>query len=139
MIIDKNREVVNEIHNACEWGAFNKAHEVLDRYVSRIHAESAEQERKEAAERAVKFVDQFDEDAQDGDFWTSADLQNVILNSSVKEGKTDSEKLSIAVKALEVIRDNALNPAHTMTKFGLEQVTDANRAISDRALKEIQG
>ena len=62
-----------------------------------------------------------------------------VLNTIVKEGKTDAEKLDIAVKALEVIRDNALNPAHTMTKLGLEQVTDANRAISDRALKEIQG
>ena len=69
----------------------------------------------------------------------------ILGDSVIKENLTTdhipdiSEKLAIAVNALEVIRDNALNPAHTMTKFGLEQVTDANRAISDRALKEIQG
>lgn len=32
--------------------------------------------------------------------------------------------------AFEVIRDNTLNPAHTMTKLGLEEITDTNRNLS---------
>ena len=68
------------------------------------------------------------------------EFESAIRAESAEQAmKEAAEKLAIAVKALEVIRDNALNPAHTMTKLGLEQVTDANRAISDRALKEIQG
>lgn len=103
-----------------------------------IWKSSAEQARKEAAERAVAFVDNNLMGFADCDVGLLRDLRAAILGDS-ETVSTDTEKLAIAVKALEVIRDNALNPAHTMTTLGLEQVTDANRAISDRALKEIQG
>lgn len=103
-----------------------------------IWKSSAEQARKEAAERAVAFVDNNIMGFADCDVGLLRDLRAAILGDS-ETVSTDTEKLAIAVKALEVIRDNALNPAHTMTTLGLEQVTDANRAISDRALKEIQG
>ena len=61
------------------------------------------------------------------------------INQRLHAEKIIRETRDALKELLGEIRDNALNPAHTMTKFGLEQVTDANRAISDRALKEIQG
>ena len=102
MITDKDMEDAESVyHTSMQVYAGSIEDSALCEMVSRIRSESTDQARKDAADRAVKFVDQFDEDAQDGDFWTSADLRNVILNSTVNEGKTDSEKLAIAVKALE--------------------------------------
>ncbi len=34
-------------------------------------------------------------------------------------------------KALELIKENSLNPAHTMTKLGLEEVVECIRKITD--------
>ena len=51
---EKDRECVNAIHNACEWGSFTTADKVLSDYSARIRAESAQQARKEIAENMCK-------------------------------------------------------------------------------------
>ena len=38
--------------------------------------------------------------------------------------------------ALEVVRDNTLNPAHTMTMLGLEETTDANHRLASAILEK---
>ncbi len=44
------------------------------------------------------------------------------------------EDLSKAKRALQLIKDNCLNPAHTMTKLGLEDVVDCCRKIAVETL-----
>ena len=108
------------------------------RRISNIRAESADQARKEAVERVAYAWREHGEDI------TLRIIRDAILSTvnesfTVAPVSTDAEKLAVAVKALEVIRDNTLNPAYTMTKLGLEETTDANHALSTKALKEIQG
>ena len=47
--------------------------------------------------------------------------------------------LTKTVKALEVIKANSLNPAHTMTMLGLESVVDTNYKLSEQTLSDIKG
>jgi hypothetical protein len=94
MITDKDiseaRIIIDMVGgNSIQW------REVRD-IISRIRAESAEQARKEAADRLCDSC-HGKEDGMCGECPDRA----VILNSPVKEGKTDAEKLAIAVKALE--------------------------------------
>lgn len=97
-------------------GDSDKWREIRD-YIQRIRAESADQARKEAAERVASAWRVYEEDI------TLRILREAILGDSVAVS-TDSEKLSIAVKALEDI-DNAGNGSHCSI-------------IARDALKEIQ-
>ena len=38
--------------------------------------------------------------------------------------------------ALEIVRDNSLNPAHTMTKTGLEETIDCNYRLAVEVLEQ---
>ena len=58
---------------------------------------------------------------------TIATLENETL-------KDERDRYRIALK---IVKANSLNPEHTMTMLGLEEVTDANFSIAQQALKEV--
>lgn len=94
-----------------------------------IRAESAEQARKEAAERAVAFVDNNYNAFGEWDNVAFDNLRAAILGDSATVS-TDAEKLAIAVKALEEI----------LYRHGFEPGVAADCChIANTALKEIQG
>lgn len=132
MITDKYREELRELTRQIrstkmdvvffDYG-WNECAEIIMRYVDKRRAESAEQARKEAADRFCASC-HGKEDGMCGECPDRA----VILNSPVKEGKTDAEKLAIAVKALE---HASISIAKTDGDY------DALCVVRD-ALKEIQ-
>ena len=77
--------------------------ETIEQILYGIRSESAEQARKDAAERAVAFLKKewywFNDDTCYAD-----EVREAILGDSVTVS-SDSEKLAIAVKALEEIRE----------------------------------
>ena len=50
----------------------------------------------------------------------------------------ESDLLGECLEALEVVKSNSLNPAHTMTKLGLEECIDANHKIAKAILAKIK-
>ena len=52
----------------------------------------------------------------------------------VCENEKLQANLSIAVKAIEIMTEHSHNPAHTLTKIGLEEITDANYKIGNETL-----
>lgn len=139
MITDKDiseaRIIIDMVGgNSIQW------REVRD-IISRIRTESAEQARKEAAERAVGFVDQFDEDSQDGDFWTSADLRAAILGETVKEGKTSPDAFDMALRVLAFNPSvpNATGKLADMIEQYAEDYCAEKLAIAVKALEKISG
>lgn len=152
MITDKDMEATNKYVN--EIGAmfnddmhgFRSEMYIL---VSRIRTESAEQARKEAAERAVRFFDDFRicvppnkynmpqetlEQLRAAIIGDSVIKENLTTDhkydcaTSVTQEKTDAEKLAIAVKALEKINE----------RHSFADIVDDSYIISRDALKEIQ-
>jgi len=96
------------------------------------HAESADQARKEAADRAVewfKTVFCVPESAR------TKGLRAAIIGDSVTVS-TDSEKLAIAVKALEYVVSKGM-PSNVF-ESQYSRLQDACTTAGD-ALKEIQG
>ena len=155
MIIDKDREDAKEIlctlksiqakkscltqdelNLACLQRKIDRAHYLADK-IARIRQESADQARKEAAERVACAWREHGEDI------TLRMLRESILGDSAPVS-TDSEKLAIAVKALEEI--NTLGTysmffGRTTTGERIDSTTIINiYGIKARdALKEIQG
>ena len=39
--------------------------------------------------------------------------------------------------ALEIVKSNSLNPAHTMTKLGLQEVVDENYKLANKTLNAL--
>lgn len=111
---------------------------------SRIRAESADQARKEAAERVVAFIRTLNSESMD--LWSEYEdngLRTAILGDSVvKENLiTDhipdtGKKLAIAVKALEEIKKIGKAGPAFETHFSKLQYIGA---VTNDALKEIQG
>lgn len=97
-----------------------------------IWLRASEQARKEAAERAVRFFDDFRICVPPNKYnmpqETLEQLRSAILGDTVKEGKTDAEKLDIAVKALEYA---SISLAKTDGDYG-------TLCVVREALKEIQ-
>ena len=60
---------------------------------------------------------------------------NDMFRELTKKYEGDVKKLT---NALEIVRDNSLNPNHTMTVKGLEDVVDANYKIAVKALSEVK-
>lgn len=107
-------------------------------HISSIRAESAEQARKEAAERVRKVMN-----VSEGGSDTIDKICAAILGDSAAVS-TDSEKLAIAVKALEEIKTlgtHSTLSGRTTTGERIDSTTIINTyGIKARdALKEIQG
>ena len=94
-----------------------------------IRAESAEQARKEAAERVASAWREHGEDI------TLRMLRESILGDSARVS-TEGEKLAIAVKALEEIKQ--IRKAGPAFESHFSKLQDIGRITND-ALKEIQG
>ena len=124
MITDRDKE---DAENIAGLYAPYDCDEMAAGYVSTIRAESAEQARKEAAERAVDFLKKewywFNDDA-----CYANELRTAILGDSAPVS-TDSEKLAIAVKALE---SASMSLAFYDGDYG-------TLSLVRQALKEIQG
>ena len=133
MITEKDKKLGEEIIAIWqETLSFKQAGLLIYEKVANIRAESAEQARKEAADRVVEWVNKnlvnehmpimckrLEED----------DIRAVILSTPVKEGKTDAEKLAIAMKTLESVVSYVRDNEQT-----IRRMTD----IVEAALKEIQ-
>jgi hypothetical protein len=91
----------------------------------RIRAESAEQARKESAELAVEYCSTLFPWGKDGSY--AQGLRDAIIGDSAPVS-TDSEKLAIAVKALEKINE----------RHSFADIVDDSYIISRDALREIQ-
>ena len=147
MIIDKDREDAKEIlctlksiqakkscltqdelNLACLQRKIDRAHYLADK-IARIRQESADQARKEAAERVACAWREHGEDI------TLRMLRESILGDSATVS-TDSEKLAIAVKALEEIKQ--IRKAGPAFESHFSKLQDIGRITND-ALKEIQG
>ena len=48
--------------------------------------------------------------------------------------KAENKRLA---EALEIVKANSLNPAHTVTKLGLEEIVDANYNLADKILSAL--
>jgi len=134
MITDKDRE---DAENIAGLYAPYDCDEMAAGYVSTIRAESADQARKEAAERVASAWREHGEDI------TLRILQESILGDSViKENLiTDhipdiGKKLAIAVNALEEIKQ--IRKAGPAFESHFSKLQDIGRITND-ALKEIQG
>ena len=139
MITDKDREDLIEDIRAYNDGWMLEEGKDRDRLIefeNVIRAESADQARKEAADRAVDFL-------KKEWYWFNADacyaneLRTAILGDTAPVS-TDSEKLAIAVKALKNIIDGndlACERGESMASW---MDSDFRRQAKD-ALKEIQG
>ena len=126
MITDKDRE---DAENIAGLYAPYDCDEMAAGYVSTIRAESAEQARKEAAERVASTWREYGEDI------TLRILMESILGDSATVS-TDSERLAIAVKALEEIKQVRKSGPAFESHFS--KLQDIGRITND-ALKEIQG
>jgi len=135
MITDKDREDLIEDIRAYNDGWMLEEGKDRDRLIefeNVIRAESAEQARKEAADRAVewfKTVFCVPESAR------TKGLRAAIIGDSVTVS-TDSEKLAIAVKALEYVVSKGM-PSNVF-ESQYSRLQDACTTAGD-ALKEIQG
>lgn len=121
MITDKDREDAVSMTRIWIRDSEGNQLEELAGIISRIRRESADQARKEAAENGIIFMQERLVPGVFTDIMLD-EMRAAILGETVKEGKTDAEKLAIAVKALENISGRG------MTGGG----------IAKRALKEIQ-
>jgi ribosomal protein S2 len=124
MITDKDIAEAEIIVNAIKAGRSVK--DIAFR-VSEVRTESAEQARKEAAENGIIFMQERLVPGVFTDIMLD-EMRAAILGENVKEGKTDAEKLAIAVKALE---SASISIAKTDGDY------DALCVVRD-ALKEIQ-
>jgi hypothetical protein len=130
MITDKDvEEAVNVIAAYLGGGT-----EAVEKELSIYRAELTDQARKEAAERLCGSCPGCDY-YNGGDIGDNCALRNAILAPSVKEGKTDTEKLAIAVKALEYVVSKSLPSSAFESHYS--RLQDACAKASD-ALKEIQ-
>ena len=135
MITDNDREDLIEDIRAYNDGWMLEEGKDRDRLIefeNVIRAESAEQARKEAADRAVewfKTVFCVPESAR------TKGLRAAIIGDSVTVS-TDSEKLAIAVKALEYVVSKGM-PSNVF-ESQYSRLQDACTTAGD-ALKEIQG
>ena len=137
MITDRDRElgdlIIAEYENAC--GSSNADNSVYVN-VARIRAESAEQARKEAAERVAAMWREHGEDI------TLRIIHDAILSTvnesfTVAPVPTDSEKLAIAVKALEEIV--CMDIGSWAQPVSFSKLWNTSKNICEIALKEIQG
>ena len=67
-----------------------------------------------------------------GDYW--GDMLCLDAIAVIEALEAENKEL---VEALEIVKANSLNPAHTMTKFGLEGVVDANYSLADKILQSL--
>ena len=88
-----------------------------------VWLESAEQARKEAAERAVKFVDNNYNAFGEWDNVAFDNLRAAILGDPAPVS-TDSEKLAIAVKALEDIREMRCGDSWKVAHEALKEIQE---------------
>lgn len=138
MITDKDRAlgdlIIAEYENAC--GSSNADNSVYVN-IARIRAESAEQARKEAAERAVLFYQRDCGGCGEkcGECSHTKQLRKEILDDSAAVS-TDAEKLAIAVKALEEIKQ--IRKAGPAFESHFSKLQDIGRITND-ALNEIHG
>ncbi len=143
MITDNDREDLIEDIRAYNDGWMLEEGKDRDRLIefeNVIRAESAEQTRKEAAERVAYAWREHGEDI------TLRIIHDAILSTvnesfTVAPVSTDAEKLSIAVNALERIRDKN-DKLLKVSKHHFCDYKDcamSNYQISINALKEIQG
>ena len=132
MITDKDRE---DAENIAGLYAPYDCDEMAAGYVSTIRAESADQARKEASERVASAWREHGEDI------TLRIIHEAILSTvnesfTVAPVSTDAEKLAIAVKALEEIKQ--IRKAGPAFESHFSKLQDIGRITND-ALKEIQG
>ena len=137
MITNKDRE--NAVSMTKIWIRDSEGNQLEDiaGIIARIRAESAEQARKEAADRAVSWVNANLRDKHEpimSKKLEEDELRAAILGDSAPVS-TDSEKLAIAVKALEEINHKRDDQPDCNLSVDYLDAWD----ISDRALKEIQG
>lgn len=124
---EKDREVVNAIYNACEWGAFEKAAEVLEKHDLLIRADTADQARKEAADIQCSFCER-QVQCKLPEFCQKRSA--IFGDSPATEPKqTDAEKLATAIRHLKEIRSIGNGSKHGGDFYG---------KLADNALKEIQ-
>ena len=61
-------------------------------------------------------------------------VTTVDIATDLQDARELIDKQEAIIKEMrsmvEVIRDNSLNPAHTMTQLGLEETTDANHKLA---------
>ena len=62
--------------------------------------------------------------------------EDVGVNSLESQLATVTAQRDRLMAALEMVRDCSLNPAHTMTKLGLEECIDACHKVAIAAIKE---
>lgn len=140
MTYDKDGEDKNDAYDvALKILSLGNTESTLDNIADIInkHAtESAEQARKESAERAVAFVDNNIMGFADCDVGLLTDLRTAILGDSAPVS-TDAERLAIAVKALEEIQ--AFDTGTWDKPIPFSELWRQARNISDNALKEIHG
>lgn len=131
-------DVEHEWSNAFGYDdAYREAEASLDQISIYSAYKARQQARKEAADKAKEWVIGYFKDAAGLCFDT---LYEAILGETVKEGKTDAEKLAIAVKALERIRDKN-DKLLKVSKHHFCDYKDcamSNYQISINALKKIQ-
>ena len=148
MITDKDREDKNDAYDVAlkilslcntESTPGNIA-DIINKHAT----ESAEQARKEAADRAVAFIRTLNSESMDlwGEYEDNGLRAAILGDSVVKENLTadhipDTEKLAIAVKALEEIQ--AFDTGTWDRPVPFSELWRQARNISDNALKEIQG
>jgi CRISPR/Cas system CSM-associated protein Csm2 small subunit len=148
MITDKDREeaktlcermkVVQSVYVGCvrrpdEIKQIFNTPEDIERFasfISRIRRESADQARKEAAERVACAW------REHGEGITLRTIRDAILDDSATDHIHDSEKLAVAVKALEYVVSKSLPSSAFESHYS--RLQDACAKASD-ALKEIQG
>ncbi len=53
------------------------------------------------------------------------------LNTKLNDAKKEAEELR---NAMVIVKENSLNPAHTMTMLGLEETVDANYNLAVKVL-----
>lgn len=133
MTYDKDREDKNDAYDVAlkilSLGNTESTPDNIADIINKHATESANQERKEAAERVASAWREHGEDI------TLRILQESILGDSVAVS-TDSEKLAIAVKALEEIESKHI-PSNVF-ESQYSRLQEACTKARD-ALKEIQG
>lgn len=111
-------------------------------FISRIRTESADQARKEAADRAVEFIR--DQGMEQMEMWGEYDdnrLRAAILNSPVKEGKTSPDAFDMALRVLAFNPSvpNATGKLADMIEQYAEDYCAEKLAIAVKALEKISG
>ena len=125
--------IVDRMHDSEKPGYF-----VLSNELSKIRTEAAAQARKEERIKTIEEVKSKIHHAMSCYAFSSVldqMLENSVLSQSVTQGKTDAEKLAIAVKALKKIKQ--LRKACPAFESHFSKLQDIG-AITNDALKEIQ-